>query len=70
VHHLGASAARAIGSVTQKVGLSDVRTQGVSVEGMRGRQSSLAGYVPTRVGRRSGSDPASGFSCRTVTPRG
>jgi uncharacterized alkaline shock family protein YloU len=32
VHDLGGGAARAIGSVTQKVGLGDVRTQGVSVE--------------------------------------
>ncbi|HEX8156561.1 MAG TPA: Asp23/Gls24 family envelope stress response protein [Solirubrobacteraceae bacterium] len=32
VHELGGGAARAIGSVTQKVGLGDVRTQGVSVE--------------------------------------
>ena len=32
VHDLGGSTARAIGSVTQKVGLSDARTQGVSVE--------------------------------------
>jgi uncharacterized alkaline shock family protein YloU len=32
VHDLGGSTARAIGSMTQKVGLSDVRTQGVSVE--------------------------------------
>jgi uncharacterized alkaline shock family protein YloU len=32
VHDLGSGAARTIGSVTQKVGLSDVRTQGVSVE--------------------------------------
>jgi uncharacterized alkaline shock family protein YloU len=32
VHALGGSAERAIGSVTQKVGLGDVRTQGVSVE--------------------------------------
>jgi len=32
VHNLGGGAARAIGSVTQKVGLGDARTQGVSVE--------------------------------------
>jgi uncharacterized alkaline shock family protein YloU len=32
VHDLGGGAARAIGSVTQKVGLGDVRTQGVTVE--------------------------------------
>jgi len=32
VHDLGGNAARAIGSVTQKVGLGDARTQGVSVE--------------------------------------
>jgi uncharacterized alkaline shock family protein YloU len=32
VHALGGGAARAIGSVTQKVGLGDARTQGVSVE--------------------------------------
>jgi uncharacterized alkaline shock family protein YloU len=32
VHDLGGGAARAIGSVTQKVGLGDPRTQGVSVE--------------------------------------
>jgi uncharacterized alkaline shock family protein YloU len=32
VHALGGGAARAIGSVTQKVGLGDIRTQGVSVE--------------------------------------
>jgi len=32
VHDLGGGAARAIGSVTQKVGLGDARTQGVSVE--------------------------------------
>jgi uncharacterized alkaline shock family protein YloU len=32
VHDLGGGAERALGSVTQKVGLGDVRTQGVSVE--------------------------------------
>jgi uncharacterized alkaline shock family protein YloU len=32
VHDLGGGAARAIGNVSQKVGLGDVRTQGVSVE--------------------------------------
>lgn len=32
VHDLGGGAARAIGSVTQRVGLGDPRTQGVSVE--------------------------------------
>lgn len=32
VHELGGSAARAMGAVTQKVGLTDVRSQGVSVE--------------------------------------
>jgi uncharacterized alkaline shock family protein YloU len=32
VHALGGGAARAIGSVTQRVGLGDPRTQGVSVE--------------------------------------
>jgi len=32
VHELGGGAARAIGSVTQRVGLGDARTQGVSVE--------------------------------------
>jgi uncharacterized alkaline shock family protein YloU len=32
VHALGGGAARAIGSVTQRVGLGDLRTQGVSVE--------------------------------------
>lgn len=32
VHALGGGAARAIGSVTQKVGIGDPRTQGVSVE--------------------------------------
>lgn len=32
VHQLGGSTARAIGNVTQKVGLGDARTQGVSVE--------------------------------------
>ena len=32
VHNLGGGTARAIGSVTQKVGLGDARTQGVSVE--------------------------------------
>jgi len=32
VHELGGSTARAIGNVTQKVGLGDARTQGVSVE--------------------------------------
>lgn len=32
VHELGAGAARAVGAVTQKVGLMDSRTQGVSVE--------------------------------------
>jgi uncharacterized alkaline shock family protein YloU len=32
VHDLGGGAARAIGSVTQRVGLGDSRTQGVSVE--------------------------------------
>jgi len=32
VHDLGGGAARAIGSVTQKVGIGDARTQGVSVE--------------------------------------
>jgi uncharacterized alkaline shock family protein YloU len=32
VHELGGGAARAVGAVTQKVGLSDARTQGVSVE--------------------------------------
>jgi uncharacterized alkaline shock family protein YloU len=32
VHDLGGGAARAIGNVTQKVGLGDLRTQGVSVE--------------------------------------
>jgi uncharacterized alkaline shock family protein YloU len=32
VHALGSGAARAIGSVTQRVGLGDLRTQGVSVE--------------------------------------
>ena len=32
VHELGGGAARAVGAVTQKVGLSDGRSQGVSVE--------------------------------------
>ena len=32
VHELGGSTARAMGAVTQKVGLTDVRSQGVSVE--------------------------------------
>jgi uncharacterized alkaline shock family protein YloU len=32
VHELGGSAARAMGAVTQKVGLTDGRSQGVSVE--------------------------------------
>lgn len=32
VHELGGSAARAMGAVTQKVGLTDARSQGVSVE--------------------------------------
>jgi uncharacterized alkaline shock family protein YloU len=32
VHELGGSASRAVGAVTQKVGLSDGRSQGVSVE--------------------------------------
>jgi uncharacterized alkaline shock family protein YloU len=32
VHELGGSAARAMGAVTQKVGLTDSRSQGVSVE--------------------------------------
>jgi uncharacterized alkaline shock family protein YloU len=32
VHELGGGAARAVGAVTQKVGLGDSRTQGVSVE--------------------------------------
>jgi uncharacterized alkaline shock family protein YloU len=32
VHELGGGAARAVGAVTQKVGLSDARSQGVSVE--------------------------------------
>jgi uncharacterized alkaline shock family protein YloU len=32
VHELGGGAARAVGAVTQKVGLSDSRSQGVSVE--------------------------------------
>jgi uncharacterized alkaline shock family protein YloU len=32
VHDLGGGAARAIGNVTQRVGLGDPRTQGVSVE--------------------------------------
>ena len=32
VHELGGGAARAMGAVTQKVGLSDGRSQGVSVE--------------------------------------
>jgi uncharacterized alkaline shock family protein YloU len=32
VHDLGGGAARAVGSVTQRVGLGDQRTQGVSVE--------------------------------------
>ena len=32
VHELGGTAARAMGAVTQKVGLTDGRTQGVSVE--------------------------------------
>lgn len=32
VHELGAGAERAMGAVTQKVGLSDARSQGVSVE--------------------------------------
>jgi uncharacterized alkaline shock family protein YloU len=32
VHELGAGAARAVGAMTQKVGLSDSRSQGVSVE--------------------------------------
>lgn len=32
VHDLGAGAARAIGNVTQRVGLGDARTQGVAVE--------------------------------------
>jgi uncharacterized alkaline shock family protein YloU len=32
VHELGGGAARAVGTVTQKVGLSDGRSQGVSVE--------------------------------------
>ncbi len=32
VYELGGSTARAIGNVTQKVGLGDARTQGVSVE--------------------------------------
>ena len=32
VHNLGGGTARAVGAVTQRVGLSDDRTQGVSVE--------------------------------------
>ena len=32
VHELGGTAARAMGAVTQKVGLTDARAQGVSVE--------------------------------------
>lgn len=32
VHELGAGAARAVGTVTQRVGLTDSHTQGVSVE--------------------------------------
>ena len=32
VHELGGTAARAVGAVTQKVGLTDARSQGVSVE--------------------------------------
>lgn len=32
VHELGGGAARAVGSVTQRVGIGDQRTQGVSVE--------------------------------------
>jgi uncharacterized alkaline shock family protein YloU len=32
VHNLGGGASRALGSVTQRVGLSDERSQGVSVE--------------------------------------
>jgi uncharacterized alkaline shock family protein YloU len=32
VHELGAGAARAVGAMTQKVGLTDSRSQGVSVE--------------------------------------
>ena len=32
VHELGGGAARAVGAVTQKVGLTDSRSQGVSVE--------------------------------------
>lgn len=32
VHNLGGGAARALGSVTQRVGVGDERTQGVSVE--------------------------------------
>jgi uncharacterized alkaline shock family protein YloU len=32
VHTLGGGGARAIGNVTQRVGIGDVRTQGVSVE--------------------------------------
>lgn len=32
VHELGGTAARAMGAVTQKVGLGDTRSQGVSVE--------------------------------------
>lgn len=32
VHELGAGAARAMGAVTQAVGIADVRSQGVSVE--------------------------------------
>ncbi|MEJ7798689.1 MAG: Asp23/Gls24 family envelope stress response protein [Solirubrobacteraceae bacterium] len=32
VHELGGGAARAIGSVTQRVGIGDARTQGISVE--------------------------------------
>ena len=32
VHNLGGGAARAVGAVTQRVGLADDRTQGVSVE--------------------------------------
>ncbi len=32
VHELGGGAARAVGAVTQKVGLTDARSQGVSVE--------------------------------------
>jgi uncharacterized alkaline shock family protein YloU len=32
VHDLGGGAARAVGAMTQKVGIGDARTQGVSVE--------------------------------------